>query len=309
MDGDAQSEQNGNAAPPNFDKLWNYSDPAGTEAAFRKLLPAARDSGDVAYLVELQSQIARTQGLQQKFDEAHATLDEAEALLGADMFRARARVLLERGRVINSSGKPTESVVVFERALQTAQDAGLEYYAVDAAHMLGIATSGDTSIAWNEKALALAESATEPRARKWAEVLYNNLGWTYFGLGRYGDALRMFEAQLPIVQAGGNATNIGICRWSTAKMYRHLGRVDEALAIQLELLDRPGLQDEMSLGYTHEEIGECLLMLGREAEARPHFAQAWERLHGDPWLARDEAGRLERIRRLGGAVDGSGQER
>ncbi|MEZ6192275.1 MAG: tetratricopeptide repeat protein [Phycisphaerales bacterium] len=309
MGGDAKSAQDDTAALPDFDKLWNYSDPAGTESAFRNLLPGARDSGEVAYLVELQSQIARTQGLQQKFDEAHATLDGAEAMLGPDMHRARVRVLLERGRVINSSGKPAESVALFEQVLQTAQDAGLEYYAVDAAHMLGIVTKGDDSIAWNEKALAMAVSAKDERAARWAGTLHNNLGWTYFDLGRYDDALRMFEAQLPIVLAGGNETVIGICRWSIAKMYRHLDRVDEALAIQRELLDHPGLQDGMSLGYTHEEIGECLLMLGREAEARRYFAQAWERLHDDPWLKRDEAGRLERIKRLGGVGDELEQER
>lgn len=147
---------------PDLDLLWDFSDPAGTESVFRELLPEAESSDDKAYLAVLLSQIARAQGLQQKFDEAHVTLDEADGLTKPGMRRARVRVLLERGRVINSSGNPAESVPVFEQALRMAEDAGLEYDAVDTAHMLGIATKGETSIVWNEKALAFAEAAEDP---------------------------------------------------------------------------------------------------------------------------------------------------
>lgn len=285
---------------PDIDKLWNFQDPAASEAAFRGLLPVATPLDNPSHLAELLSQIARAQGLQQKYDEAHATLDQAQTLTPQPNTRAQVRVLLERGRVINSSGKPDESVPIFQQAFDQAQTNTLEYYAVDAAHMLGIVTKGDTAIAWNEKALALAETATDPRARKWIEVLCNNLGWTYHDLGRHEDALTMFETQLPLLQSKGKEKNLGICRWSIAKTYRHLGRVDEALTIQLELLDAPQLQDDASKGYTHEELGECLLLLDRPDDARAHFAQAWQRLHADPWLSRDEPDRLERMKKLGG---------
>lgn len=287
-------------ATPGIDKLWDFSDPAGTEAAFRTLLPGAEAQQDKDYHAELLSQIARAQGLQQKFDEAHATLDQAEELVGPGMDRARVRVLLERGRVLNSSGKADDSVLVFEQALSLAGETGLEYYAVDAAHMLGIVTKGDASVRWNEKALAIAESAKDPRARKWIEVLCNNLGWTYHSQGRHDEALKMFQTQLPLLQSEGQKKNLGICRWSIAKMYRHLGRVDEALAIQFELVNDPHRQEPASEGYTREEIGECLLLLDREGEAKPYFARAWELLHDDPWLACDEAPRLERMKKLAG---------
>ena len=44
---------------------------------------------------------------------------------------------------------------------------------------------------------------------------------------------------------------------------------------------------------------EAALRLGRPEEARPHFLRAHALLSKDPWLARDEAPRLERLKRLG----------
>ena len=61
-------------------------------------------------------------------------------------------------------------------------------------------------------------------------------------------------------------------------------------------LDSVGESD----GYVFEEIGECLLALGRADEAQPHFARAYELLADDPALAEDRA-RLMRLRALGAA--------
>src|SRR5688572_21565066 len=83
---------------PNFDELWDYNDPATTEQKFRALLPRAEASADRFYHAQLLTQLARAQGLQRKFDEAHATLDQVAQV---DQPPARVRYLLERGRVFN----------------------------------------------------------------------------------------------------------------------------------------------------------------------------------------------------------------
>ena len=85
-----------------FDSLWDYGRPAETEARFRELLPAADDSPALG--AELLTQIARAQGLQGRFAEAHATLDDLEPNLSRLPLRPRIRYLLELGRVYNSSG-------------------------------------------------------------------------------------------------------------------------------------------------------------------------------------------------------------
>ena len=111
---------------PEFDALWNFDDPAGTETRFREMLSKARESSNQEYAAELLTQIARAQGLQQKFAEAQATLDEVDALLKPGMKSAKVRTLLERGRVLNSSRNAEEAMPGFTEALRLAQDSGLE---------------------------------------------------------------------------------------------------------------------------------------------------------------------------------------
>ena len=93
---------------PNFDAMWDYQNPDVTEVKFKEILPLLKNSAeftyDAEYHAELLTQIARAQGLQGKFAEAHKTLDEAEKLLTEDLKTAKVRYLLERGRVYNSSG-------------------------------------------------------------------------------------------------------------------------------------------------------------------------------------------------------------
>ena len=76
---------------PNFDALWDYNDPQGTEAGFRALLPGAEGARDPSYLAELLTQIARAEGLQGHVDAAHRTLDAVEPLLREAGDRARVR--------------------------------------------------------------------------------------------------------------------------------------------------------------------------------------------------------------------------
>jgi tetratricopeptide (TPR) repeat protein len=284
---------------PAFDPLWNYRDPAGTEQKFRELLDAGLAADDKSYAAELLTQIARTQGLQQKYADALATLNESERLITPEMKQAYTRILLERGRVLNSSGKAEDAVPFFERALHAAKDAGLEFHAVDAAHMLGIACKNETALAWNEEAIRMAEAAADPRARNWLGPLYNNTAWTYHEMGRHSDALNLFERDIAYRTSRDRPVEAGIARWSAAKMMRHLGRFEQALQIQHELLKDPERQNNDSEGYGREEIAECLLAMDRSDEATPHFARAWELLHEDQWLRQDEPQRLERLKALG----------
>ncbi len=103
-----------------FDALWDFDRPDESERRFCEVLQSAPD--DVAYRTELLTQIARSQGLQRKFDQAHTTLDRAEAMLTDDVARARARYWLERGRVFNSSRQPDRAVPLTSAYRLLSQD-------------------------------------------------------------------------------------------------------------------------------------------------------------------------------------------
>src|SRR5262245_41296279 len=94
-----------------FEKLWDYDDPAASEQRFRELLPQI-PAGTPSYF-ELLTQIARAQGLQGDFDAAHQTLDTVERALSGTDGRVHIRYLLERGRTFNSAGQPEKARPLF----------------------------------------------------------------------------------------------------------------------------------------------------------------------------------------------------
>jgi tetratricopeptide (TPR) repeat protein len=284
---------------PDFDALWDYNDPAGTEAKFREIVPLAETSGDQSYHAALLTQIARTLGLQREFDAAHALLDTVESMLTDDMKIVRIRYLLERGRVYNSSNEQDSAKPLFREAWELGLAGGADFYAVDAAHMMAIAEPPERQLEWAEKAIALAEKTEDERARKWLGPLYNNTGWTYHDLGQYEKALVLFESSLEWREARNDETGARIARWTIARAYRSLGRIEEALALQQALeveIDEQRLEPD---GYVYEEIAECLLLLGRQDEAHPYFALAYQHLSRDPWLVENEADRLKRLKDMG----------
>lgn len=278
-----------------FDRLWDYNNPAETEQRFRSFLLQMTEPSRRA---ELLTQIARAQGLQRCFEAAHATLDEVERTLTPDHARPTIRYLLERGRVFNSSRQSEQQASpFFRRAWEQARAAGEDFYAIDAAHMLAISEPPEQQLEWNLAALRLAEATSEPRARGWRASLYNNIGWTYHDQGRYNEALECFEKALPCRQEAGDQPTIRIARWCVARCLRSLARVSEALAMLRELEVEHAATGETS-GYVYEELAECLA-LNQDLAARSYFALAYEQLSADPWLAESESARLERLKRLG----------
>lgn len=285
--------------PPDIDSLWDYDNPAASEARFREMLPVAGP----ATRAELLTQIARAQGLQRRFDDAQRTLGEVatvEALSG----RPHVRYLLERGRVFNSSGEPDAARPWFEEAYAAAAKAGEAALAIDAAHMLAIVSPPDEALAWNLRALQQAEASADERARRWRGSLLNNIGWSYHAAGDYAAALDYLTRALAFRREQGPAEALRVARWCVARVWRDVahaqgdgGQVEAALAEQRALLAEYEALGQPS-GYVFEEIGEGLLLLGDEAAARPFFAAAYRELSADPWLAAEEPARLERLRAL-----------
>jgi tetratricopeptide (TPR) repeat protein len=272
-----------------IDRLWNFGDPPGSEAAFKSAL----ESADPLIAQELTTQIARAQGLQDRFAKAFATLD---GIAGQVTGRQRVRYLLERGRLLNSSGSPEGSIPLFLAAVNEAEACGEIGLEIDALHMLAIVASEEEQEGWTLAAINRAAGSDDPGVQKWLGSLLHNLGWTYHDAARYQLALDTFEHSLAWHLAHGTPDTIRIARWSIGRALRSCGEIERALNIQESLANQ--FASETPDGYVFEEIAECLFALGREDEARPYFARAHVALAGDPWLVRKEPERIARLSRM-----------
>jgi tetratricopeptide (TPR) repeat protein len=287
-------------SPAELGALWDFADPAASEARFRDALERAASEPTGELVCEVLTQIARAQGLQRRYDDAHATLHEAAARSRPERPRDAIRIALERGRVANSARTGDRGRAAFLDAWERATSAREDALAVDAAHMLGIVEEPSAAWSWNERALALARSSDDPDAQRWVATLANNMGWARHDAGAPEEALELFRLALAERERQDDVRRTQIARWCVARCLRTLGRIDEALAEQDALateLDAAGVVD----GYVTEERAECLLLLGREDEARPLFARAHAELSADAWFAEAEPERLARLASLGGA--------
>lgn len=285
---------------PVIDSLWDYNNPAETEQKFNELLPEVEKPGNESYRAELLTQIARTYGLRMKFDESHKILDKAEALISDNMQLAKVRYMLERGRTFNSSKVYDKASDLFFEAYKLAVKYKLDFYIVDAAHMMGIVEKKEESLKWNEIAMKHAEESDVKRAKNWLGALYNNTGWTYHDMGEYQKALDLFEKNVLWHTERNTKRGLIIAKWCVGRALRSLGRIEEAFEKQAALKKEIDIKQFEEDGYVFEELGECLLLLNREDEAKKFFKIAYELLSKDIWLAENEKERLERLKQLGG---------
>jgi tetratricopeptide (TPR) repeat protein len=170
-----------------LDELWDFSDPAGSEQRFA--VEEASGSHTDSERAELVTQRARALGLQQRFEDGHALLDSLGDPADAVVM---TRLALERGRLLNSGGRQVDAAPKFEAAARTAESGGLLFLQIDALHMLAIADATRSS-KWAARAIDVALAAPDDRTRRWLISLYNNLGWSYFDVGRLNDALGAFQ--------------------------------------------------------------------------------------------------------------------
>ena len=281
-----------------LDDLWDFDDPAASETRFRGAVDAAVTDGDLVAADEARTQLARSLGLQGRFDDGHAILDRVDADHPADD-RLRVRARLERGRLLRSSGDPAASVAPFEGAWELARTLGEDGLAVDAAHMLALVDAPPGEPAWHGRALDLADTSPDPAARKWRGSLWNNIGWARFEAGDLDGALSAFETARAARREQGKPRETRVAEWCVARCLRARRRPAEALAIQERLALETAAAGEPQDGYGAEEIGECLLAMDRGEEARPYFARAADLLGADASLSEHEPDRIARLRRLG----------
>jgi tetratricopeptide (TPR) repeat protein len=182
-----------------IDELFDFDDPAGSEDRLRAA--ALSVVGDES--AELETLVARTLGLRDRFAEGHALLDSIDEVESVVL----ARVELERGRLLRSSGDLAASIPHFESAIEHAVTADHDFLRVDAMHMLALVdpTRANDVVS---AALMITSATTDSRTKRWAVSLHNNLGWALHDAGNYSAALAEFRLALEAAETFGTEEQV-----------------------------------------------------------------------------------------------------
>ena len=251
--------------------LWDFNRPDVSEQRLREALATATE--DDALI--LNTQIARTYGLRKDFARAQELLKSIEKRVLYAGPEARARYALELGRTYVSATHvptPTSSQrslarASYEQALEIAKDARLDDLAIDAIHMMAfVDTTPVDQLKWAQEALQIVEASSQPKAKTWEASIQNNIGYALHQLGRFEEALDHFNKAVAVRQRGANAEALRVAHWMVAWTLRSLGRLDEALEIQLRL-ERECEAARAPDRYVYEELENLYRALGNEGEA------------------------------------------
>ena len=168
-------------------RMWDYADPRVSESRLRAARDAAAAAEEPVERDELTTQVARALGLQGEYASAEAEL----AAISSDVPVVQVRVLLERGRIANSSSDRAGAVRRLHEAARLAREHSLTYLLVDALHMLAIADPAYSGL-WTDQGIEVAQRADE-QTQVWMIALSNNRGWDFFDAGDFAMARQYFE--------------------------------------------------------------------------------------------------------------------
>ena len=241
--------------------LFDVLDLEGTEKRLRVALRAESTSSGRA---EVLTQLARVASWLDRPDEAHALLDEADALAGSSCV-ARARVLLERGRLARHTEGEAAALTLLEQGYELALAADQHFIAADAAHSCALV--GDM-VGWTKRGLELADRFDA--ARYWRGTLLINLGDWQWERGEGEESLGTFRSALEArEQESRNPSLTEEARFGVARALRALGRPAEAVPL-LERVVRWSEESRFDQPVVHEyraELAAAYDAVGRHVEA------------------------------------------
>jgi tetratricopeptide (TPR) repeat protein len=270
--------------------LWDFSDLDATSERLDEQLTRETDDPGRA---EVLTQLGRIEGLRNDFAAASRHLAEAEGLAGSSVV-ARARIDLERGRALRSSGEPAAAFPLFVSAYELALGSGNDFIAADAAHMAALVDPLGAE-PWSARGIDLAGRSAA--AAYWLGPLYNNLGWARLEAADAAGARDAFERALAARERQPDRQEeIAIARYALARSLRELGNPSEAAAEAeraVSWAEENGTPD----GWFYEELAEDYAALGRDADARRVARLAIPLLESaDPSYDGDRAARLAELR-------------
>lgn len=292
-----------------FDELFT-GNPLDIEKNLSALLPEAYKRADKCVYLQILSQMALAQAMQQKFGVAHETLDEAERLLEPQYPLAKIRLLMERGRVYHQSDQFDQALSFFIQSYDCSKlSREFDFHTVNAAHMIAIVEKHvENKIEWNSRAIDWAQHAKDERCDAWLGPLYNNLGQNYIEAEKYPEALESFEKCKAQAEKRGDQIVFRGALWGMGRALRGLNKLDQSLNIQKDLLKEYQKISEKDLlpielisvgrGLVYEELAEIYFSKGSRQKSRPYAYLAHEDLSKDNWMKKLYPERLKRMLEL-----------
>jgi tetratricopeptide (TPR) repeat protein len=240
--------------------LWEPTDLGVSEARLRSVLD---DEASPSRRAELLTQLARLELRRGRPAEAHGFLDQADKLAGETPV-VRARILLERGRVLRHFGDVEDAKRLLEEAVDAALAANEPFIAADAAHSRALA--GEIT-EWTRRGLELAD--THPGAAYWRGTLLINLGEWHWKRGDSRGSLASFQAALAARQCDGrNRGQLEYARYGVARSLRNLGRAADAIPLLELAVDGASLGDnDESARLFRDELAAARADVGHGGEA------------------------------------------
>lgn len=293
-----------------FDQLFT-GNPVDIERNLSALLPEAEQRADKSIYLQILSQIALAQAMQQKFDIAHQTLDEAERLLEPHYQLAKIRLLLERGRVCHQSDKLDQALSFFIQSYDLSKlSPEFDFHTVNASHMVAIVKKHtEDKIEWNKRAINLAEQTKDERCYAWLGPIYNNLAQNYIEAEKYLEALQSFEKCKAHAEERGDQIVIRGALWGMGRALRGLNKLDQALDIQNDVLKEYEKISEQGLlpmeliyvgrGLVYEELAEIYFAKRSGEQSQKYARLAYEDLSKDAWMKKLYPKRIQRLLELG----------
>ena len=221
-------------ADERLSELFDYDRPAQSEAELTALADLALSCGSPELAAASLAQAARAQGIQNKFSQAQETLARAAQL--ATVPSTSIKIVLEQGRIARRERKSDQARAYLTRAFDRAKADRLDALAADAAHMLALLETDDSYLQWTARGLAIAEGSQDPVARRWVGNLAYNAGIRLSESGDHQAAALMFARSLAARRIENDPELVAGAELALSAELAHLGRLDEAEAIQRRLL-------------------------------------------------------------------------
>jgi CHAT domain-containing protein len=166
-------------------------------------IPLSLDGSEIA--VWRKMTLGAANSFLKRFSEARLLLGEAQALAKANHPELLGEIQLRTGTLAYFEGNAAAAESAYRDTLQTARNQKDSYLEVAALGSLGFIAAQqehyDESIDWNRAALRLSQSigAQDSIAR-----IFGNMGWSYFEIGDYENALALFQ------QAADSSGKVGL---------------------------------------------------------------------------------------------------